>query len=155
MIDIKLTIDVAEALRALDAIDQGGWARQVGAHIAGEEVIPRLRTYPPPSGRPQPPKSAKQRRKVFALIKAGKIPYHRTSKLAVGWDFKTTSLYQTTVKNSVGYVDLVQGANQAPYHRGTWPTVDLVAENVENTGAAQRVAERVIQEEIDRYNAGP
>lgn len=150
-IDINITVDAAEVLRLLDAIDQGGWARKVGEAVAEEVVLPALRYYPPQSGKKQPPRSAAQRRKIFALIREGKVPYQRTSKLATGWNVRNTSLYTTEVFNRVGYAELVQGSNQAPYHRGTWKNVDTVAQEAENDGDAQRVAERVIEEEIKRY----
>jgi hypothetical protein len=150
MIDIKITVDNKQVLDALDKINQGAWAREVGDAVAEEVVLPMLRYYPPQSGKSQPFKSDKSRRFFFAALRKGKIsvPYQRTSGLAAGWEVTQPSLFTTNVANRKRYANLVQGDGQVPYHKGTWKTVDIVAEDAEED--AEVTAARVLQEIIDR-----
>lgn len=101
-----------------------------------ERLARDLATYPPPSRRPQPPRSERQRRFLMALARAGGIPYRRTGNLGRAW---TTDVQETgggltgTVGNSVvspqgkRYGPLVEGeGTQTAYHRGNWPTDQAV-----------------------------
>ena len=96
------------------------------------EIRATLATYPPQSGRPNPPKSDKQRRYLMMLGRLGLIPYRRTGNLGRSWveDIQTSSTGVVgTVGNSVAsptgfhYGPLVQGGDtQTTYHAGTWGT---------------------------------
>lgn len=90
-----------------------------------------LAKYPPkPVGFHMIFKSAKQRRKVFALIREGLIPYKRTGKLGQGWTTNVRVMV-TSIRGVLGnirpYARLVQDElKQARVHRGRWPTVQML-----------------------------
>lgn len=142
---------IKEALAALGKVDSDMTLPMTDA-IAEEVVLPRLREYPPASRAKQPFKSDKSRRFFFAALKRGDIsvPYHRTSALAALWETKHTSLSSLDIVSRRKKSDLIIGdsGKQAAYHRGTWPTVDQVAE--ESTPDALEVADRIAREYIDR-----
>lgn len=71
----------------------------------------------------QAPRSAKQRRAVFALIRAGLIPYRRSGDLGRAWQIVKAGPLRVALVNRQKYAGLVQGLDQAEYHKGTWKTV--------------------------------
>lgn len=135
---ITLTVTgAAEAARALElaASPDLGWA--IAEAVATEAALPRLREYPPASGRPQPFRSDKARRWFFAALRSGAIsvPYRRTGELGRRW-LHLRSGGDGLVYNSQSYAELVQGEKQADYFRGVWQSVDEVADAVERQEAA-------------------
>jgi len=109
---------------------------RAGLGEAGEHVKSRLAKYPPRRRGPLPGgfKSDKQRRKVFALIREGEIPYRRgqssaSEDLGQRWNVRVSGL-TATVGNNASYGPLVQDRKQqAMYHRITgWTTIQDVAE---------------------------
>lgn len=144
MPDIAITIpDLDKALRAL-SYDAGQLGAEMANAVADEVVIPRLREYPPASGRGQAFRSAKARRFFFAALRSGAItvPYRRTGDLGrrVGKDPFRGGIHVNLLSN---HAEIVRGDGQAKYHKGTWPTVAQVAK--ESEGEAGPVAERYAQ----------
>lgn len=100
----------------------------VTAIEAGETAIAAegqalLAAYPGASGKAQPPRSAAQRRAIFALIRAGKIPYKRSGDLGRGWQIVRQGSMRVALVNRQKHAKLVQGPDQAGYHKGTWKNV--------------------------------
>lgn len=109
---------------------------RAGLGEAGEYVKSRLAKYPPRRYGPLPGgfKSDKQRRKVFALIREGEIPYRRglskgSENLGQRWNVRVSDM-TATVGNNASYGPLVQDRRQqAMYHKITgWTTIQDVAE---------------------------
>ena len=103
-------------------------AIQAGAMAIAAAIQHNLAPYPSPSGKKQPPKSEKQRRYVFVLIRAGKIPYRRTGQFGQRWNIRPLSL-GAILENRRDKAALIVGrlnrpGDQAGYHRGTWTNVD-------------------------------
>lgn len=124
-------------------------AIQNGAIGIAAAIQTRLAPYPAPSRRRQPPRSAAQRRAVFALIAAGQIPYKRTGQLGHRWNIRPTTL-GAILENRRDKAALVYGrrhrsSDQARYHRGTWPDVDS-AVAVVVSGPAQAIMQRAIEQ---------
>src|SRR5687768_8465632 len=84
------TTGIDTALRAIEAVQGPGIRKAVGVAVAELAVIPAVQPYPSPSRRKQPPRSAAQRRLIFAKVKRGEIPYQRTYRLLQGWRFRGT-----------------------------------------------------------------
>lgn len=145
MIDLKITINVDDTLRALDRLDEDRLRPKIANAVADEDVIPALRKYPTPSRRPQPPRSAAQRRKVFALIKAGEIPYQRTGKTGMSYHKVATS-QGVDVTSDLASAAYTRGPGQAPYHKGTWPSHEELADSL--SADAALTATGVIVSEI-------
>ena len=93
-------------------------------YAAGQRVKLKAAAYPPQSRKPQPFKTAKQRRWFFAALKAGiiSVPYSRTGTLANSWRATKSGWSHWLVENSAAYAELVigDGGQQAKYHQGTW-----------------------------------
>jgi len=142
MINFKLTIDVDEVLRLLSQ-DMDRIRADIAERIADEVVIPKLAQSPAPSHRAQKFVSAKQRRFFFAALRKGQIvvPYRRTGALSGSWG-KQPFGGGVAVRSSADYAELVMGVGgkQATYHRGTWPTLDQVAQSVETEAALTATA---------------
>lgn len=109
---------------------------RVGLGEAGEHVKSQLAKYPPRRYGPLPGgfKSDKQRRKVFALIREGEIPYRRgqskgSENLGQRWSVRVSGM-TAAVGNNASYGPLVQDRKQqAMYHKITgWTTIQDVAE---------------------------
>jgi len=132
MPDIQITVDgLDEAIRKLN-YDEGQLGAEMANAVADDVVIPRLREYPPASGRPQPFKSAKARRFFFAALRSGAIsvPYRRTGELGrrIAKDPFRGGI---VVALLAGHAELVRGESQGGYFKGTWPTTDEVARESE------------------------
>lgn len=111
-----------------------------------------LQVYPSPAKRPQPFKSDKQRKFVFAMIKEGKIPYKRTGNLGRAWTAHVTAQsggLEGTLGNNTSYAPLVQGqGRQAAAHQGVWNTDSQVFER------HRSAIERDFQSTIEKALAG-
>ena len=98
--------------------------------------------------------SEKQRRYVMWAIRNGviQVPYRRTGTLGRRWrSFEqrphvVMGGIRAVITNNVPYAHWVQDeSRQAQYHRGRWPTVQMV-----ERGAVKRKVELVFQGAIDR-----
>ncbi|MDD5001487.1 MAG: hypothetical protein PHO55_10960 [Thiomonas arsenitoxydans] len=119
--------------------------RDVG-RVVGEEVISLIGEYPPASGNELPLyytrvdakgrsykskfKSLRQQRRVFALIREGKVPYRRTGTLgkSLTWDIESSSAERVVVVvgTNIPYGPLVYDEErQSHYHRGTWTPIQV------------------------------
>jgi len=139
---------IAEAIRALELAQSPDLASAIADAVADDAVLPRIREYPSPSGRPQPFRSAASRRFFFAALRSGQIsvPYRRTGQLKAKWT-KARSGSGAIVSNSQSYAALVQGepGEQGDYFRGVWPSVTEVASAVQ-AQEAQSIAERTAED---------
>jgi hypothetical protein len=158
--EFRLQFDISEALAALDRVSAAQIAPVVGVAVA-EEARDILARYPAASGRAQPFRSAKSRRFFFAALRDGRIsvPYRRGGPGSQGLGRRwlvTPDGLGATLANSASYAGLVQGerAEQARYHRGTWPGVEEVAAQMERDGTARQVAEEAIVGIITQGGAG-
>lgn len=108
-------------------------AIEAGMLAVLEEGQAIVASYPSPSGRKQPPKTAKQRRFLFALARAGGIPYRRSGDLGKSWQPRKLGPLRMALVNTQRYAQLVHGkpGEQAGYHAGTW-------KNITETAAAVR-----------------
>jgi hypothetical protein len=104
-------------------------AIEAGCMAVAAELQNELAAYPRASGKPQAFKSAKQRRYVMMLIRAGKVPYKRTGNLGQRWHIRRISL-GAVLSNASGYARYVYGMPQAAYHRGTWPSIAAAARKI-------------------------
>lgn len=141
MIDAKITIDTAQALKALEAIDAQETRRRMAEAVADENVLPALAKYPPQSGKKMQWASEKQRRFVMAGIKDGSIhvPYQRTGRF--GSSFQKQPISDgIAVASSLAYAPFVRGPDQAPYHRGNWDTLEDLAQSLEDAAAITATA---------------
>lgn len=115
----------------------------------------KLMQYPAVSRRPQPFKTAKQRRAFFAMLKDGtiEVPYYRgdnpkSESLATSWTLrKEFGGLRYTVGTNVSYARLVMDRDeQAMYHKVTgWQTVQDIAEDPEVTGEVLRLIGKGIE----------
>lgn len=121
----------------------------IGVAIA-EAARAKIATYPPPSGKPQPFVSDKARRYFFAALRRGEItvPYQRGSKgspVGRSWVVEPTAS-GATLTNTSAHAPFVHSATgQAAYHKGTWKTDAMLAEQLEADGTVERVAEAVVK----------
>lgn len=124
---------------------------RAGIQDAGQYLVMMAAVYPPESHRPQGFTSDRQRRAFFAKLRAGEItvPYQRTNTLMGGWQLQTwPGGLGITAGNNTAYSHLVQGAQQATYHRVTgWKTVMQIGQgesqavfNIISTAAARDFA---------------
>lgn len=153
-VDVKISVDAEAALRVLGMSVEEGLGNRIADAIAEEQVLPRGRKYPAPSRKKQPFKSAKQRRYFFAALRSGKItvPYVRTQGLAANTSKQRLGLTGMAVKFTRPYAKFVIGDQdeQADYHKGTWTTVTGMAQEIEADAKTVGIAERIIQEVINR-----
>lgn len=140
-------MSIDDALRFLDraAATIDGPALRDGLLYAGRAAGVKMEEiageYPEPSGKPLAVfydrtgvdgrqfkskfKSLRQQRKVFALIKAGKVPYRRSGRLGASLT-SDAEIVPTGMVIKVGtntpYARYVIGSEeeQSHYHRGTW-----------------------------------
>lgn len=147
MIDLSLTIDVRQALAALQALDIGALTPKIANAVADEDVIPALHKYPSQSGKKMQWASDKQRRFVMAAIRRGdiQVPYRRTGDYGNSFMKQPTSDGVALVSN-LSYAPFVRGPGQAEYHRGTWDTLEELADGLEADAAL--TATGVIVDEI-------
>lgn len=132
MPNITITVPgLDEAIRKLN-YDEGQLGAEIANAVADDVVIPRLREYPPASGKRQPFRSAKARRFFFAALRRGQItvPYRRTGELGrrIAKDPFRGGIVVAAV---AGHAEIVRGESQAAYHKGNWPTMEQVAKESE------------------------
>lgn len=141
---IKVIIDVSGVQGIFERVTAPGVPTRIAKQVAKEVVRPTLAKYPSASRKKQAFKTAKQRRFFFAALKNGAIsvPYSRTGDLGSKWE-ETEMGDGVELRSLVPYSDLVIGASQAAYHRGTWPTVEQTAEEVEPAAVLSATAELV------------
>ena len=96
----------------------------IGDFAKGKRIAFKAHPYPPQSRKPQPFKTAKQRRWFFYALKAGLItvPYSRTGTLANSWRAVQTGWSHWLIENSAAHAALTIGKSgeQAKYHQGNW-----------------------------------
>ena len=105
----------------------------------------RISHYPPKWSGSLPKnwfKSDKQRRKVFALLREGKIPYVRTGKYMDAWQIdKVSNGYQLLTRGPrAGVAKYIggdaSGGSQAKIHRGRWAVArDVIEEEIKKLPA--------------------
>ncbi len=134
MIGLKVKIDVASALAALDALEARRVEKAITNKVADEIILPRLAKYPSPSGKKMQFVSERQRRFVMASIRSGAIsvPYHRSGALGRSW-VKQPLNGGMAIISRLAYAPYVVGdGEQAAYHRGTWDTLDTMAAEIDD-----------------------
>ena len=149
-VQLKITLDEAAMQRIKDKIGSfpdNDLLLMIATKVAQEGAIPRAKYYPPEPGRPQPFKTAKQRRAFFAMLRDGriKVPYPRTMTLLNAWQQSSDGFY---VENNTRYAFLVQGERkeQARYHQETgWHAVERIAEETEETDAEPLATAAVVE----------
>lgn len=150
MINASIKVDSQSAIDALKAADPDALRPKIANAIADEDVLPALQKYPTPSRKKMEWVSEKQRRFVIAAIKTGdiQVPYSRTG--ATGSSYvKVPTSDGVTVRSGLPSAAYTRGSTDgpaAPYHRGTWPSHEEVAENLE--ADAVLTATGVIVDEI-------
>lgn len=131
--------------KAFDALrDPATYA--AAAAEAAEPLRRALTRYPSRRRGPLPgfPRSGRQRRKVHALVREGKIPYKRTGRLGRSWRIEAGDSGVRLVNDAPYAARVQQAGQQALYHRVSgWPTVESVAE--EQAGTAAAIMARVIE----------
>lgn len=108
-----------------------------------------LKTYPPPTHKKQPLKTARQRQYFFWALRTGRItvPYRRTDELKRGWQARfelrgtEASLFIT---NKAKHAEGVIGKKQWGYHKGNWPQAHVTVKKFEP------FVTRAVQEEVGR-----
>lgn len=147
MITVRV-IGADAALAAVSFNPQAIAAACVAVATASEAIIA---PYPSPSGRRQPPRSAAQRRLIFAKIRAGEIPYRRSGAgggMLGSWRV-TAAGRGAILSNSRAYAIYVVGSpGQAAYHAGTWTNEAEMAKKIEESGVIQKVVEAIITKEL-------
>lgn len=151
MIDLHITVDATDALRALERLDEDKLRPKIANAVADEDVLPALHKYPPPSRKPMP-MTPKQRRAFFAKLRSGAItvPYQRTGRYGRSFE-KHPTAQGVDVSSQLAYAPYVRGPGQAAYHRGNWDDLEALAQSLE--GDAALTATGVIVSEIG--GAGP
>lgn len=140
-----LKLDASDLIQKINSLHLD--PAEIAEAIADQAVIPEVADYPSPQHRKQPFKSDKQRRKVFAMIKEGLIPYTRTG--ALGATVEKAAFGQGMEVNwTMPYAEIVIGENQSSYF-DYWPNVQKVAQKIEG-GQAEQIAEAKV---IDALNA--
>ncbi len=133
MIGLKVKIDVAAALAALDAVEARRAEKAITNKVADEIILPRLAKYPSPSGKKMQFVSERQRRFVMASIRSGAItvPYHRSGALGRSW-VKQPLNGGMAIISRLAYAPYVVGdGEQAAYHRGNWDQLSEMAESID------------------------
>lgn len=148
-----------EALAMLDDLKPAALVPVVAVAVAAEAQN-RLAVYPPAARKAQPFKSDKSRRFFFAALRAGaiEVPYRRGGRnsqtLGRKWVIQPDG-DGATLTNTAGYSDLVQGKQtQAGYHKGVWQTDSDVADQMEQDGSAQQIAEDAVMGAIRKAGLG-
>ncbi len=146
--DLKVTIDVTQALKALEAIDSPATRTAVATTVADEVVLPALHKYPPKSGKKMQWASDKQRRFFFAQLRAGaiQVPYQRTGDY--GRSFEKQGISDgVALVSGLAYAPYVRGPGQAAYHKGNWTSLEELATSLESLAALAATA--AIVEEVE------
>lgn len=135
MITLAVTIEDLDKIESALDLNMDDLRRAV-AEAEAPVVILRLQSYPNQSGKPQPFKTARQRRFFFAALRSGRIvvPYRRTHQLAQGWFALPYAASRLDIANrNPDIAKLVMGekGEQAAYHKGTWDTVNTVAKRID------------------------
>ena len=135
MADYSATMNVQQFQRFLLALAAGDPTRAMVLACA-IHFVAKVNQYPPESHRPQPFKTDKQRRAVFAKLSAGEIeiPYRRgqspnSETASKRWSVESRDGGLTQVAgNNASYAPLLYSAQgQAAYHKETgWKTVEDV-----------------------------
>lgn len=146
MVDLSVTIDAADALKALDRASDPHNAQRIADDVADQVVIPNLAKYPTASGKRMKWKSEKQRRFVMAAIRSGdiEVPYHRTGNLSASYQKQPLADGLALVSNAA-YAGYVRGGgpDQAEYHKGNWHTHEQIAQASEGDAALVATATMV------------
>jgi hypothetical protein len=122
MTSLSVTITGADRVAALLAKPLTA-PIEAGLVAVGAELQNELAPYPGRSGKPQPPKSARQRRFLHALGRRGGIPYRRTGDTGRSWTLSKGSL-RVTLANRSAHAKWVYGGS--PYHGDTWKQIPEV-----------------------------
>lgn len=138
---MSIRVDAARALARL-AMPRVIAALDAALNVVATEMHRLVSRYPPASRKPQPPRTARQRRKVMALVRAGKIPYRRTGNLGQKWSIRRLEKLRVAVENRASYARFVYGEPQAAYHAGTW--ISLSEARVQAARLTQREVKDVI-----------
>ena len=138
--DVTISItDPAALARVIAAVEElaGGLpadlVRLIGDAVARDGAMKRITNYPPRMYRPQPFKTAAQRRWFFANLRDGTltVPYERTYRLRAGWMVAATAT-GAEVYNPTPYAGIVQGEPQSGYFQGKgWLNTTFVAQQTE------------------------
>lgn len=134
MFDIQF--DVSDLEARLSRLGDDVLKKAIATAIADGAVIPAMAKAPAASGRKQAFKSAKSRRYFFMALRRGEIvvPYRRSGK--IGQTDKITTGDGIDVVAPAGHSDLVRTqGKQAAYFAGTWPTDQMIAEQIESDDA--------------------
>jgi hypothetical protein len=141
---ISLTIDTSDLQTKLAQFGGADLPRDIADTVATDAVMPEGAKYPPQAHRPMKFKSSAQRRKVFRLIKDGKVPYARTGKL--GGDVHKQPFGQgVDVQWTAPYAEIVIGEKQDPYF-DNWRNVVRLAHDVESDAAELIATAEVIKQ---------
>lgn len=95
-----------------------------------------LKTYPPQSHKPQPFKTARQRKYFFWALRTGKlqVPYRRREDIKRKWrarmDLRGAEVTLNTT-NTSDHADGVIGKKQWRYHQGTWTPAHVTVKKFE------------------------
>lgn len=137
----SLTITGADAVAALLA-RQLTPAIEAGLTAVAAELQSDLAPYPGRSGKPQPPRTAKQRRFLHALGRRGGIPYRRTGDTGRGWSIRKAGSLRVVLTNRSAHAKWVYGGSA--YHKDTWRQIATGIKAVEPR--ARGIMERVIRD---------
>ncbi len=144
-LDIRNMDKVVAALKKLD----GRMPRtiQTIAKGVGQEVKNELQVEPRGPSYPIRWDSEKQKRWFFAQVTAGNIevPYRRTHNLQRAWNVKARGRTNAVVGNPKPQAPYVQSQKrQSSIHRDRWVTDEQAVDEVERSGAIERIARRVV-----------
>lgn len=159
MDDLQQARDLVARLQSFvsDTAVQGKILQRAG-HVAGAKMEEFAREYPPPSGKPlelwytrtdkdgraykSKFKTMRQQRKVFALIRAGAVPYRRSLLLGRSLTHEVTVInggVRVEVGTNIPYARYVIGEppDQSHYHQGHWtPLATLIAQHQDEIARA-------------------
>ncbi len=152
MLSLSVKIDIADALKALDRLDDPALAEDMATYVAEQVVLPKLAQYPGRSGKKQPFVSDRARRYFFAALRSGQIrvPYQRSGDLGSQWQ-RLPFAHGILLQSGVDYSEIVIGENQGAYFKGNWPSLIQTAQVLE--GDAALAATAFLVEKIG--DAGP
>jgi len=93
-------------------------AIEAGLAAVALEVQNELAPYPGQSGKPQPPKTERQRRYLHVLARLGGIPYRRSGDTGRGWKVQQVGSMRVVLSNTSKGAPWVYGGSA--YHRDNW-----------------------------------